>query len=340
VFFRPPPDNDHVDPNFEYPPPVCEFELITDPQIHRAIKKLSPLKAPGLNGICNIVFMRCADQLVPFMGPIFRATFTLEVYPNEWKRSSTIVLRKPGRPDYSAPKAYRPITLLDTMAKILSSCVADELTYISEQHNLLPTTHFGGRPGRSTTDSLHLLTKFITDSWASQNNHVSLLFLDVKAAFPSVVVNKLKHNLRKAGIPQEYINWYGRRLENRSTYLFFDDYQSNLFNVVDGIDQGCPLSPLGFVFYNSDVLRVADPNPRQGELSLGFLDDVALAARGKTYEESNGKLKRMMEKRGGALEWSEQHNAEFELDKTALICLSSVRIPDPDNPRKTIPSPC
>ncbi|KAG2737092.1 hypothetical protein P692DRAFT_20638474, partial [Suillus brevipes Sb2] len=81
------------------------------------------------------------------------------------------------------------------------------------------------------------------------------------------------------------INWYGRRLENRSTYLFFDDYQSNLFNVVDGIDQGCPLSPLGFVFYNSDVLRVANPNPRQGELSLGFLDNVALAARGKTYEE-------------------------------------------------------
>jgi hypothetical protein len=113
-----------------------------------------------------------------------------------------------------------------------------------------------------------------------------------------------------------------------------------LFNVVDGIDQGCPLSPLGFVFYNSDVLRVANPNPRQGELSLGFLDNVALAARGKTYEESNGKLKRMMEKRGGALEWSEQHNAEFELDKTALICLSSVRIPDLDNPRKTIPSPC
>jgi hypothetical protein len=143
-----------VDPNFEYPPPVCGFELITDPQIHRAIKKLSPLKAPGLNGICNIVSMRCADQLVPFMGPIFRATFTLEVYPNEWKRSSTIVLRKPGRPDYSAPKAYRPITLLDTMAKILSSCVADELTYISEQHNLLPTTHALWWPPRTLHNRL------------------------------------------------------------------------------------------------------------------------------------------------------------------------------------------
>ncbi|KAG2360085.1 hypothetical protein BDR07DRAFT_1290669, partial [Suillus spraguei] len=53
-----------------------------------------------------------------------------------------IAVCKPGRPDYSVPKAYRPITLLDTMAKILSSCVADDLTYIAEEHHLLPPTHF------------------------------------------------------------------------------------------------------------------------------------------------------------------------------------------------------
>jgi hypothetical protein len=87
------------------------------------------------------------------------------------------------------------------MAKILSSCVADDLTYIAEEHNLLPQTHFGGRPGRSTIDSLHLLTKFITNSWASKHDHVSLLFLNVKAAFPSIVTKRLLHNLRNAGIP-------------------------------------------------------------------------------------------------------------------------------------------
>jgi hypothetical protein len=109
--------------------------------------------------------------------------------------------------------------LLNSMAKILSSCVADNLTYIAEEHNLLPPMHFGGRPGRSTIDSLHLLTKFITDSWASKNDRISLLFLDVKAAFPSVVAKRLLHNLRNVGIPEEYISWYGRRLENHTTHL-------------------------------------------------------------------------------------------------------------------------
>ncbi|KAG2740532.1 hypothetical protein P692DRAFT_20752643, partial [Suillus brevipes Sb2] len=95
VFFKPPPANEHVDPNYIYPPPVCEFTLITNEQIDRAIAKLSPHKAPGPNGISNCVFTHCAAQLVPFMGPIFRATFTLEIYPDQWKKSSTIVLRKP-----------------------------------------------------------------------------------------------------------------------------------------------------------------------------------------------------------------------------------------------------
>ncbi|KAG2064525.1 hypothetical protein BDR04DRAFT_939829, partial [Suillus decipiens] len=75
-----------------YPPPVCEFTPITNQQIHRVIKQLAPHKTPGLNGVSNIVFMKSADLLVPFMGPIFRATFRLGIYPESWKTLSTIVL--------------------------------------------------------------------------------------------------------------------------------------------------------------------------------------------------------------------------------------------------------
>ncbi|KAH7919726.1 hypothetical protein BV22DRAFT_1022465, partial [Leucogyrophana mollusca] len=119
TFFRGEPDGASAAPDQQYPPPVCSFVNITNAQIHRAIKKLAPYKAPGPNGVSNSVFTHTADLLVPYLGPIFRATFTLQVYPEQWKHSATIVLRKPGRPDYSLPKAYRPITLLDTMAKIL-----------------------------------------------------------------------------------------------------------------------------------------------------------------------------------------------------------------------------
>ena len=250
---------------------------ITDNQIHKAIKNLAPLKAPGPNGMCNIAFIRCADQLVPWMGHLFRATFSLSVFPNEWLTSKTVVICKPGRPDYSAPKAYHPIVLLDTMSKILSACIAEDIAWIANKLLLLPLTHFSGLPGHATTDSLHLLMKFIHDAWTHPTDHyVSLFFLDVKAAFQSVVPDHLFHDMRMRGISKEYIDWYCIRLTGRQTVLCFDDYTSPSFNIDSGIDQGCPLSALAFLFYNADMLDV--PNCKTGEIRLGFIDDVCLAA--------------------------------------------------------------
>ena len=71
-----------------------------------------------------------------------------------WKHFKTITLRKPGKPDYSIPKAYRPIALEDTLSKVVESLMARKLAMLAEQYNLLPPTHFGGRPGRNTTDAI------------------------------------------------------------------------------------------------------------------------------------------------------------------------------------------
>jgi ribonuclease HI len=47
-----------------------------------------------------------------------------------------------------------------------------------------------------------------------------------------------------------------------------------------------------------------------------------MLARGRSLTESNGRLKMMMEREGGALEWSGEANCEFEMDKSALMGFS------------------
>ncbi|KAG2070542.1 hypothetical protein BDR04DRAFT_959251, partial [Suillus decipiens] len=69
----------------------------------------------------------------------------------------------------------------------------------------------------------------------------------------------------------------------RSMSLIFDDFQLESFQVKGGINQGCPLSPLAFIFYNTDLLRVTDPRPCKEELSLEFIDNIALIAKGESY---------------------------------------------------------
>lgn len=139
----------------EYPEPAFKFQNITDEQIHRAIRRTSPHKAPGANVIPNVVLKKCTNQLVSIIGPIFRATFKLNVYPAAWKNSITLVIRKPACASYSEPGSFHPIALLDTIRKILLACVAEDLTKLAETHNLLPPNHFGCRPGHTTTDAIH-----------------------------------------------------------------------------------------------------------------------------------------------------------------------------------------
>jgi hypothetical protein len=55
--------------------PRIDFEKISDEQIARKARSLNAYKAPGVNGISNVVLTHCTDLLAPHLGPIFRATF-------------------------------------------------------------------------------------------------------------------------------------------------------------------------------------------------------------------------------------------------------------------------
>ena len=195
------------------------------------------------------MYKRCADLLIPFLGPLFRATFDLEYYPEEWKVSTTVVLRKPRRGDYSVAKSYRPIALMSCMGKLLSACVASTLEHDLEVAGLYPQGHFGGRAGQTTTDSLHLLVKSIRDAWR-RKEVASVLFLDVEAAFPSAIPAWLLYEMRTMGIPEQVVTWIQRKMEGRKTRLTFDDFTSSLFEIVSGLDQGCTLSVRLYKIYN------------------------------------------------------------------------------------------
>ncbi|KAF8998016.1 hypothetical protein BDQ17DRAFT_1181457, partial [Cyathus striatus] len=54
----------------------------------------------------------------------------------------TLVLRKPGKSDYSVPSTWHPIVLSNGLAQLLNSCIEDVLTTMCEWCNILPANHF------------------------------------------------------------------------------------------------------------------------------------------------------------------------------------------------------
>src|SRR6266481_3198126 len=151
IMFPSKPLNCLVPANYSYPSPLPSRGSITEDQVWRHIAKLSPFKATGTDQIPNVILKECVDALTPHLVRIFHAMFKLGVYYSQWKEIITCVLRKPGKPHYDIPKAYRPIALLNSIAKLATSIVAEELSYLVEANGPLPDTHFGSCLGQSTT---------------------------------------------------------------------------------------------------------------------------------------------------------------------------------------------
>ena len=66
TFFPATETHNNIQPNFKYPPNAFELVPITIAQIKQAIDKLNLFKAPGPNGIPNIIIKQCTDTLLPY----------------------------------------------------------------------------------------------------------------------------------------------------------------------------------------------------------------------------------------------------------------------------------
>jgi hypothetical protein len=144
-FFPPPMRANLADiDGFEYPKPY-ECPEITSSEIERAIRKAAPNKMPGTDNIPNNILHQTLDLILPHLQRLFNPCLRQGYCPKHFRQSITVVLRKPGKDDYTHPKSYRPIALLNTLGKALEAIVAARLTYLADTYHLLPSRHTGGR---------------------------------------------------------------------------------------------------------------------------------------------------------------------------------------------------
>ncbi|OHW95285.1 reverse transcriptase-like protein [Colletotrichum incanum] len=245
---------------------------ISVPEVEEATQKAAPLKAPGPDGITNKALQLAKPWISPHLVRTFNQSLQLGYCPQHFRKSTTVVLRKPGKGNYTTPKAYRPIALLNTVGKVMDAIITERLNYMAETHQLLPEKHMGGRRQRSTEHAMHLIIDKIYEAWnRGQGEVASLLLLDVSGAFGNASHRRLLHKLRKRRVDEKIIRWTTSFLGNRQTQIHADGYQSEPYTLTTGIPQGSPLSPILYPFYNADLPERCSQD--QETLATGFIDD-------------------------------------------------------------------
>ena len=284
-YFPPPPEVDLSNiEGYEYPTPVILSARLTQEEVIRVITKSKKDNAPGPDGIPNRILHLIARETPAILVRLLQACLDLGVHPRAFKRSTTVILKKPRKEDYTSPTAYRPIALLNTIGKALEAVVAERIRFAAEKHSLLPETQMGARRMRSIETALQLITEKVHTIWGAKRHRVAtLLSLDVSGAFDRVSHTRLIHNLRKRRIPEWVAIWVADFLSDRETEIRLGDYTLESSRVFVGIPQGSRISPILYLFYNADLLDVCE-NAALRTSVTGFVDDINILTHGISTE--------------------------------------------------------
>jgi len=127
-------------------------------------------------------------------------------HPVVWKRASGVVIRKPGKDDYTKLKAYRLISLLSCMGKGVEKVAVELLSEEAERKGLLSDRQFGSRKGRSAIDAAAIMVDRAHTVWT--NRHITgVLLMDIKAAFPSVAKGRLVNLMKVRKMDGDLHRW-------------------------------------------------------------------------------------------------------------------------------------
>ncbi|KAH7556198.1 hypothetical protein BM1_06724 [Bipolaris maydis] len=177
--------------------------------------------SPGPDLISQEVIQKVYSAQPEALFRIYSTLFNLGYHPRCWRKAKGVILRKPNKPDYSIPKAYRVISLLNCLGKVLERLVARRLGALAETTDLLHPSQLGGRLKKSAIDAALLFYNNIQQQKRKQKT-TTTIFLDIKGAFDHVSKNKLLEVMKDQGLPCCLLAWTKSFLEDRILQLSFD----------------------------------------------------------------------------------------------------------------------
>jgi len=285
-------------------------------ELRRAIKQSKNKSAPGEDQIPYEILKQLPNSTLKIVLKLYNEIWQKGVLPKKWKHALVCPISKMGK-DPTLPTSYRPISLTDSLCKIMERLVTTRLTYYLEKNELLTNVQAGFRQNRSTIDQILKLQDNIS-KYNANKGHTLGVFIDFEKAYDMVWKNGLLMKLKGMGVSGAIYGWIDDFLTNRTIQVRVGTALSDLGYLQNGLPQGSVISPLLFLVMVNDLPTGMD----KVETSL-FADDSALYQSGRNVDMLNKNVQAALDQ---LQHWCSIWGFKISTDKTVGVLFSQSKM--------------
>lgn len=176
---------------------------------------------------------------------------------------------------------FRPISLLNTIAKIFEKMVNQRLIWELEHKQLLDKHQSGFRRNRSTTTNLNILESEISSN-LNKKMYTGAVFFDIEKAYDKLWRYSVLIQLKRWGFGGNIFNYIKDFLTNRTFMVSVNGVNSERYSLLNGIPQGSSLSASLFLIGMESLIKTV--KKVKSVKYLLYADDIVIYSASKNIK--------------------------------------------------------